>query len=461
MLTFKPTVAVFAVCFCSLVHMSSARAEDWGAVEPQGAAQPQAIAKSPARPASPVDNELPSLESLGLKEGDVVSSQNADRYQHLLPPGLRATVGFGWRLRTIEARKLEMPRLYREATEKYAGQVTLRSDGLMIENYIAGLPFPNVDPNEPQAALKIMWNFYHNWVGPDDIVEKGVDTFVGGVEPNHAMNIERHLVTDAFRRLYYTGRLYVDPKPSLPNPEGIRFKESVHPILEPFDVKGVGATFYRYLDPAKQDDSWIYLPQLRRVRRMSTAQRSDSLFGQDVDADAFFGYNGQIAWMTFRLLGQRTVLATMHAENTPIKWQDPEDWLYDDVWEPRNVYVIEAVSKLPQYAYGKRVLFVDKEGWLIPYSDSYDRAGQLWKIWVNLWGDRKKAMPNGPLPPYEDAMPFLNGTVTFDIQLQHCTSTGLPRTMVNRSQGVFYNVGASMGVTEEFFTVAALIASGR
>jgi hypothetical protein len=194
---------------------------------------------------------------------------------------------------------------------------------------------------------------------------------------------------------------------------------------------------------------------------MSTAERSDALFGQDVDADAFFGYNGHIAWMTFRLLGERAVLATMHPENIPIKWQDPEDWLYDDTWEPRTVYVIEAVSKLPQYGYGKRVLYVDKEAWLIPYSDSYDRGGELWKIWVNFWGVRKDAMPNSPIAPYEDEMPFLNGSITLDIQLQHCTSTGLPRTTANRSAGTFYNVGEKMGVTEEFFTVAHLISSGR
>ncbi len=40
-------------------------------------------------------------------------------------------------------------------------------------------------------------------------------------------------------------------------------------------------TSYRYLDPDKQDDSWLYLPSLRRVRRLSAAQRSDALFGQD------------------------------------------------------------------------------------------------------------------------------------------------------------------------------------
>jgi hypothetical protein len=70
-------------------------------------------------------------------------------------------------------------------------------------------------------------------------------------------------------------------------------------------------------------------------------------------------------------------------------------------------------------------------------------------------------MPNSPVPPYEDEMPFLNGAIVLDIQLQHCTSTGLPRTLANRGSGTFFNVGEKMGVTEDFFSVANLISSGR
>ena len=43
-----------------------------------------------------------------------------------------------------------------------------------------------------------------------------------------------------------------------------------------------------------------HVEQLRRVRRLSTAQRSDALFGQDTDADSFGGYNGHVAWMRYK-----------------------------------------------------------------------------------------------------------------------------------------------------------------
>jgi hypothetical protein len=85
------------------------------------------------------------------------------------------------------------------------------------------------------------------------------------------MTVERHFLLDHLRRLFWTARLYVDPKPEKPNPNGYRVQQGLYPILEPFDLKGVGALGNRYIDSAKQDDSWLYLPSLRRVRRLSTA----------------------------------------------------------------------------------------------------------------------------------------------------------------------------------------------
>ena len=133
------------------------------------------------------------------------------------------------------------------------------------------------------------------------------------------MQVERHFLLDHYRNLWYTGRLYVDPKPELPNPDKVRGKSSLHPILEPFDLKGVGLTGTRYLDPDRQDDTWLYLPSLRRVRRLSSAQRSDALFGQDTDVDSYGGYAGQIPWFDWKFLGEKEVLASFHAEQFPVK----------------------------------------------------------------------------------------------------------------------------------------------
>jgi hypothetical protein len=48
------------------------------------------------------------------------------------------------------------------------------------------------------------------------------------------------------------------------------------------------------------------------VRRLSTAQRSDALFGQDTDVDSYYGYAGHIAWMEWKFLGEKEVLGAFH-----------------------------------------------------------------------------------------------------------------------------------------------------
>jgi len=137
------------------------------------------------------------------------------------------------------------------------------------------------------------------------------------------------------------------------------------------------------------------------------------------------------------------------------------DFAYDDAWEKRQVHVVEGVSKLAQYAYSKRVLFIDDETWAVPYSDIYDRAGQLWKIWVNEVSLRKQPFPGAKLSTYPDEMGFAPSIVMVDMQLQHATKAALPSPKFSGEEGWYFNLGEKSGTTEDFFTIAHLIESGR
>ena len=214
-----------------------------------------------------------------VQPGDVITKANVDKVKDLVSPGVEWCVQHGMTMKVKAPREVLLPRKYVEATEKFAGQVKLTQNGLKIENYVAGMPFPNVDTNDPQAAVKIMWNYEYRPFFIDDFREGDFGSYTGPLTYDKPMTIERGLWIGDVRRLYYNGRLYVDPTPELPNPEGVRYKESLHPILSPFDLKGIGLLDSRYIDAARQDDTWLYLPQLRRVRRLSSSQRSDALFG--------------------------------------------------------------------------------------------------------------------------------------------------------------------------------------
>jgi hypothetical protein len=306
-----------------------------------------------------------------------------------------------------------------------------------------------------------MWNWGYTYLTTDDVDLRNFDADTGSIADHGPMTVERHFLLDHFRRLFWTGRLYVDPKPEKPNPNGYRAQQGLYPILEPFDLKGVGALGNRYISSDKQDDSWLYLPSLRRVRRLSTAQRSDALFGQDTDVDSYYGYSGHVAWMDFKFLGERDLLSCYHATHYPVKWADKVDWAFDEGWEKRRVYVIEGISKLPQYAYGKRVLYVDKEAWVIPYSDIYDRSGELWKLWINDMSYRKKALDGANSIEYPDEMGFIPAIVMVDMQLEHATRASLPSPRFPGEQGWYFNQGEKAGVTDDWFTVAALVNAGH
>ncbi len=397
-----------------------------------------------------------------VQPGDVITKANADKVADLVSPGVLWVVQHGMQMTIVPYKRIEFPPKYREATEKYAGQVKLTADGRDIEGWVSGLPFPNIDTNDPQVANKIMMNYdrrpYH---ATDDVDLRNFDADSGTIGGGTEMQVERHFLLDHLRSLSYVGRLYVDPKPEIPNTDGIRGKSSLHPILEPYDLKGVGQTGIRYLSPDRQDDTWLYIPSLRRVRRLSSAQRSDALWGQDTDVDSYAGYAGQVSWFDWKFIGEKEMLGGFHTTSYPVKWCEGEgNFAHCGEWEKRQMYIIEGVPKMPQYAYGKRLLFIDKESYLVSYSDIFDRSLQLWKVWINNFGFRKQAAPGVGQPyPFEQSW---NASITMvDLQLSHATRAGLPSAKYPGEEGFYYNMGEKSGMTEEFFTVAHLVAAGN
>ncbi|MEO8606148.1 MAG: DUF1329 domain-containing protein [bacterium] len=397
-----------------------------------------------------------------VQPGDVISAKQLDAAREFLTPGLEWVVRRGMSLPVVATGAIAAPVAYREATERYAAHVRLGADGVTLQNYVAGLPFPIIDPADPQAAVKVMWNSEYKWLATDDLDARDFDADAGSIGHDGAgMVVDRHFVLGYLRRLFYNGRLYVDPKPARPNPDAIRYRESLHPLEEPADLRGVGMTSVRYMSATQPDESWLYLPNLRRVRRLSSAQRSDALFNQDIDSDSYFGYSGHIGWMDWKFLGERTVLAPMHGKHFPVVWGGGSaDFAFDDVWEKRRVYVIEGTSKLPQYAYGKRVLYVDQETWVVPLSDIYDHNGQLSKVWLNLFHYQTEPFAGAKTSVYPSPMGFSPAVVMVDVNTDHVTRVALP-SRKSGSEGWFFNMGDRLGLSEDWFKISHLIQTAQ
>ncbi len=404
-------------------------------------------------------------EDAAVKPGDLVTAKDADKVKNLVSPGVHWLVQRGMNMKIIEHKSYELPPAYAAATEKFSGQVKLTSEGVLDESsYVAGRPFPIIDPSDPMAAVKIMYNFERTQYFTDDLTAKLFDAETGQIsrgEGGQRYQIERHFIFDALRILKYVGRTEQPPIPALPNPDKALAKGGTYPIIEPFDLKGVGGLSYRYLDPKRYDDTWIYLPSLRRVRRLSTAQRSDALFGQDVDLDSSGGYAGQIPWFDWKLIAVRQGLAVGHGEHLPPKPCAEDGGVsFCDAWELGKGYVIEGTPKLAGYAYSKRILFVDAQSFYIPYADMYDHAGELWKVAVNFGRYDRKPNPNAALE-YPFPRTFLYGFVMVDTHLEHATRAALPGMGFRDEAGWFINQGQGFGVGDEWFTVAALMSGGR
>ncbi len=62
------------------------------------------------------------------------------------------------------------------------------------------------------------------------------------------------------------------------------FGEDTHKImffLSPADVKDTSFLTYDYEDSSKDDDQWLYLPALKKVKRIPTSDKSSSFMGSD------------------------------------------------------------------------------------------------------------------------------------------------------------------------------------
>ena len=70
--------------------------------------------------------------------GETITKDNLAQAETLLTPSTRWMVERGMPMTILETEKVEWPKAYKEATDKYSGQVRLSKDGAQLHNYIAG-----------------------------------------------------------------------------------------------------------------------------------------------------------------------------------------------------------------------------------------------------------------------------------------------------------------------------------
>lgn len=416
------------------------------------------------------------LATADVQPGDVINKDNMDKAGELLIPTMQWFVKQGMTMKIVAYKKVEMPKPYKEATEKYSGQVKLSADGKELFNYVAGAPFPSIDANDPMAGAKIMWNQEQKPAYTDNVGTEWILELV-----NAKGELERTYGSQFWRRMMWTGRMYTDPKPVVPHNPPMRYTEQFGPLFIPNDLKGAGVLNNRYLNAGDPDDSYIYLPELRRVRRISVANRSDAFWGTDMDLDSLWGFNAKVSYWTYRLLAEKEILGLVHGTDYSTRkiWCAQPDGTKgpvafmpcDQTWEKRPVYVVEGLpSGYSQYAFSKRLFYIDKDFWHMNFSELFDQGGELWKTWFNMFTYSTKPYEGYPTKPlqggkyqYTDEWPFTPHGMQVDIQTQHSSKWDAPSGYTKPQDWVnewYFNEATAIN-TPAAYSVNYLIQSAR
>jgi hypothetical protein len=330
-----------------------------------------------------------------FKEGDVIGFEQIDKLKRYLPEEFWANRDFFF----FEGMQLEIGPFHRayptsdafqRATEKFKGQSRIGPDG-SLENYTAGTPFPMKSfdcQGDPQAGVKFMWNFEQRWSG-------------GGGEA-------RFLYTywDRGERLplYYEGTGRGIPLAYRVEPEYLdknggdlfakdkRRAASGAEVTAPFDARGIKLLTYRYktshgpIAQAKNDDTWVYVPTLRRVRRISTAQRTDAISGTDFTLDDLFSFNGIIPQYEWKCLGVYDYIAPGNTKIRGYPYVKDQNFgpyglsLANDRWEMRKMVKVRMKPRNNDHPYSYKDIYFDAETFEPHYSFAYDQKDELWKI---------------------------------------------------------------------------------
>lgn len=370
-------------------------------------------------------------KAAGYEPGMKITKDNVDKFKDILDPFTARYVKQGWfEIPTGPTFSLPQNASYIKQTKQNADKVTLTPQGTLA-NYLAGRPFPQEpDANDPQAGLKLVWNFQRSInAGDSETIYPFWWTFRNAKtgQTERQLRFEWHF-------LNWKHRIMFDPMPDIePNPGQI-FRSIYSKVLEPFDLSNTQLLIQRYENDLQRDDGWLYLGFQRRVRRLAVGQITDAFLGTDAMIEDFEGYNGRVSDYTWTYKGTQNILMPYekHTElpvhdNQPagdkdgfqfVKFGGQGNCFPQVVWQLRKAFILEGKPKDPNHPLSRRVLYVDAESATLPIINLYDKKGTPWKYFpiCKSHSDFHLAKNKGVGVAIDDCALF------FDEQAMHCTT---------------------------------------
>jgi hypothetical protein len=403
-----------------------------------------------------------------VKPGDFITPENATKVKNLVSPGVYYKVERGMEMKIVPTERVDWPPPYKDATEKYSAQVRLTSDHKSLVGYVAGQPFPLIDPNDPDVATKIVWNNVFRPITTDDYDLRFYDC-----DSSYQRRGPQEHQVEYFQIGHYAGydlvgRTEVEPIPVDPDfkKTGRYWLFALYPLLAPNEIRGTGFIRWRYADPNRDDAIWSLNAGSRRVRRLNEAIMSSSTASGTSahawDPDHYSGFNPKTEEYFYKFLGEKNMLGTIHALHSP-EVRCPTDGgtsACPEAWEMRHLYVVQALPnrKRVNALDARTIIYLDSEMWFEPYIDTYDQAGSLFRSHIYWLATRDRPVPDARVAIYPFKRSFVVGAVSTDVQSGLATMCYLPGHETPEHECWYINMGA---VDKQFFTTDAMVRAAQ
>jgi hypothetical protein len=304
-----------------------------------------------------------------------IDHTNVDQYQERLSPGQIA------RLRKHEKfymnvyptrRNVEFCPEYYAAVEKNRKTCRIDENGA-LQGFQGAIAFP-----EPKDGVEAIWNIRRMYLG-DDAVSTQCRRVVS---PSGRVK-----KTMWQTKVLNYGETRIKTRP-FPNPEAV-FQKIRNLTTYPADEKGIDFLSVSYLDDNRLEDTWLFLPTLRRVRRAPSMTNGGQLDGELTMDENGMEFRGTVSHWNWKLLGKREIYIPYNCYDLfPADAEDEDECWAQDInperirYELHRVWVVEGTLKEGlDHPYSKRVGYYDEDCWAPVLADRYDKRGNLWRMY--------------------------------------------------------------------------------
>jgi hypothetical protein len=148
-------------------------------------------------------------------------------------------------------------------------------------------------------------------------------------------------------------------------------------ITDPQNIKGLAILAWTYKDPKKDQDTWLWRPTLRKIRRVSQSEADDSALGSDWTTEEMSTRRWEDE--TYKMMGAQKFPGFISKYNGKTYYQGVDCW------------VVEATPKRKPWYYSKRIVWIDKRHGGNIYDEVYDPLGRKFKEILKvyeIWPDK-------------------------------------------------------------------------